>query len=499
MTRFEIPDGWTAQAYRFVLDPTPAQAEALGSHAGGARFAYNTMLAVLRANLDQRAAERSYGIAGTDLTPPMSWSFQSLRNEWNRRKHALAVGEDGMPWWPENSKEVYANACRALSEALSNWDASRKGARRGPRMGFPRFKTKARAPKKFSFTTGAIRIEPDRHHVVLPHIGRVRTHESTRKLARRLQAGTARILSATVRFTGGRWQCAFQVIVEGKMRPAHARRSPHRAVGVDVGVTDLLVVATADGAEVDRIPAPKPLTRARSRLRAAQRQAARRCGPYDLETKTRREPSQRWERANARVGRIHARVTAIRAHEIHRATTGLATSHEVVAVEQLAAKNMARRGGRRKRGLNRALGDAAVGRIRTQLDYKTTWYGAQLVTAPRFFASTQLCSRCGVKTKLRLRDRVYHCRNGCPPIDRDLNAAINLARLGDPTSGGTGTGTGSRPAASVTAGDGRGANQKTVPTTTSGAVGTAGGHEASTPHTTHSAGAGTAAPQGEAA
>jgi putative transposase len=126
---------------------------------------------------------------------------------------------------------------------------------------------------------------------------------------------------------------------------------------------------------------------------------------------------------------------------------------------------VSRRGGRLKRGLNRVLGDAAVGRIRTQLDYKTTWYGTELVTAPRYFASTQLCSRCGTKTKLRLRDRIYHCRNGCPEIDRDLNAAINLARLGDPHWG-TGTGTGSRPAASVTAGDGRGAIQKTSPTTT---------------------------------
>ena len=333
--------------------------------------------------------------------------------------------------------------------------------------------------------------------MVLPRIGRIRTHESTRKLARRLQAGTARILSATVSFTGGRWQCAFQVIVAGKTRPAPRPPIPARVVGVDVGVKDLLVVATADGMEVDRVAAPKPLTRAQSRLRAAQRQAARRCGPYDPETKTRREPSKRWQRANARVGRIHATVAAIRAHEIHQATTALATRHEVVAVEQLSAKNMGRRGGRRKRGLNRALGDAALGRIRTQLDYKTTWYGTTLVTAPRFFPSTQLCSRCGAKTKLRLRDRIYHCRNGCPPMDRDLNAAINLARLGDPSHGGTGTGTGSRPAASVTAGDGRGAIQKTSPTTT-GAVGTAGGDETSTPHTT-TRDAGTAAPQGEAA
>ncbi len=147
--------------------------------------------------------------------------------------------------------------------------------------------------------------------------------------------------------------------------PAHARRSGHPVVGVDVGVKDLLVLATPDGTQVTRVAAPKPLTCAQSRLRAAQRQAARRCGPYDPETKTCREPSKRWEHANTRVGRIHAKVAAIRAHEIHQATTALATRHQVVAVAQLSAKNMARRGGRRKRGLNSALGDAALGRIRT--------------------------------------------------------------------------------------------------------------------------------------
>jgi putative transposase len=177
-----------------------------------------------------------------------------------------------------------------------------------------------------------------------------------------LEAGTARILSATVSLVGGRWLCAFQVIVACKIRPAHARRSDHAVVGMDVGVNDLLVVATPDGAEVARIAAPKPLARAQSRLRAAQRQAARRHGPYDPETTTRLEPSKRWQRANARVGRIHARVAAVRTHEIRKATTDLATLHDVVAVEQLAAKNMARRGGRRKCGLNRALGDAAAER-----------------------------------------------------------------------------------------------------------------------------------------
>jgi len=141
VARFEIPQGWTAQGYQFALDPTPAQARALDSHAGVARFAYNTMLAAVKANLDQRRAERSYGINEGQLTPAMGWSFQSLRNDFNRRKHRVAIGGDGVTWWPQNSKEVYANGCRNLSAALSNWDASRNGTRHGPPMGFPRFKS----------------------------------------------------------------------------------------------------------------------------------------------------------------------------------------------------------------------------------------------------------------------------------------------------------------------------------------------------------------------
>ena len=301
MARFEVPVGWTAQGYRFALDPTADQVTALESHCGAARFAFNHMLGVVKANLGQRTAERSYGIAEDDLTPAQGWSLATLRKSWNAHKAEVA------PWWQDNSKEAYNSGLDGLARALQNWSTSRAGVRAGAAVSFPRFKSKHRAVRSVRFTTGAIRVEADRHHVTLPRLGTIRTHESTRKLVRRLEAGTARILSATVSFTGGRWQCAFQVIVAGKTRPAHARRSKHLVVGVDVGVNDLLVVATPDGVEVDRIAAPKPLTRAQSRLRAAQRQAARRCGPYDPETKTRREPSKRWQRANARVGRIHAR------------------------------------------------------------------------------------------------------------------------------------------------------------------------------------------------
>jgi putative transposase len=210
---------------------------------------FNDMLGVVKANLDQRSAERSYGITEQELTPAQGWSLAQLCKTWNARKGVVA------PWWEANSKEAYNSGLDGLARALANWSTSRSGERAGAAVGFPRLKTKHRSARSVRFTTGAIRVEQDRRHVVLPRIGRVRTHESNRKLARRLQAGRARILSATVSFTGGRWQCAFQVIVEGKTRPAHAGRSAHPVVGADVGVKDLLVVATPDRVEVERISA----------------------------------------------------------------------------------------------------------------------------------------------------------------------------------------------------------------------------------------------------
>ena len=170
----------------------------------------------------------------------------------------------------------------------------------------------------------------------------------------------------------------------------------------------------------------------------------------------------------------------------------------MVVAEHLNVSGMARGGGTAKRGLNRAVGDAALGRIRGLLDYKTGWNGGTLVPAGRWFPSSQLCSRCGAKTKLPLRERVYRCRAGCPEMDRDLNAAINLARLGEPprSGGETGTGTGSGPATNHRVGQGRGANHKTRPTDP---VGKAGGVEASTPHGHTADRTGTVDPQGSAA
>jgi transposase len=163
------------QAYRFALDPTPRQEADLRRHCGAARVAFNWGLALIKANLDQRHAERSQGTTENDLTPSLSWSMYSLRKTWNQAKAEVA------PWWAQCSKETYATGLTQLATALANWSELPHRETPRPPDGVPRFKSKRRASLSCRFTTGPIRVEPDRHHVTLPVLGTIKAHESTRK------------------------------------------------------------------------------------------------------------------------------------------------------------------------------------------------------------------------------------------------------------------------------------------------------------------------------
>ncbi|MET7331575.1 IS607 family element RNA-guided endonuclease TnpB [Nonomuraea sp. NPDC005650] len=396
------------QAYRFALDPTPRQVGALAAHCGAARVAFNWGLALVRANLAQRTAERSYGLDGDQLTPMVSWSIYAFRKRWNTVKHHVA------PWWAECSKEAYACGLERLAAALTNWHQSRTGTRKGPAVGFPRFKTRRTSVQSVRFTTGAIRLE-GRKHVVLPRLGRIKVHESTRKLARRIEQGTATIRSATVRQEAGRWFVAFSVLVQ---RAGRAPTRPAALIGVDLGVKNLAVFSD-DRPAADN---PKHLAGAQRRLRRLSRTVSRRQGP---DRRTGQSASKRWARADARRNRVHHRIAHLRCDALHKLTTDLTRRYGTIVVEDLNVTGMLR-----NRRLARAVADAGFGEIRRQLTYKTRWNGGTLVVADRWYPSSRMCSNCGaVKAKLPLSTRRYVCESCGLSIDRDRNAAINLASL----------------------------------------------------------------------
>ncbi len=461
-----------AQAYRFALDPTPTQQRALASHAGAARFAFNRMLAEVKGDLDRYHVGEPTRLEG--------WSLAALRRHWNANKHTWAVNADtGKAWWTENSKEAYSSGLAGLADALANWRAGRGR--------FPRFRKRHRR-MGVRFTTGAIRCEPDRKHVTLPRIGRVKTHESTRKLTRRVEQGTARILAATVsQDAAGRWHVSFTCEVQRTIgRPAHKPRKSE-AVGVDVGVLRLATIARSDGT-VDYVDNPRPLDRAQKRLRRLQRKKARQ-----------QAGSRRQQRTRARIGRVYRLVANVRGDALAKLATRLAQQHDVVAVETIAAKGlMARKPGMggAGRAINRALADAALGELRRQLAYKTQWYASTLVEAPRRVPSSKMCSACQtVKAKLSLADRTFEC-DGCGFVaDRDENAARNLLQLAERELAAPSTGSRPEPPSPQWGGNGQGAERETEAAPAADAAGC----ELSTPHRPEPGKTGTASPQGEAA
>ncbi|SDM56247.1 putative transposase [Lentzea albidocapillata subsp. violacea] len=383
----------------------------LRSHCGAQRFAFNWGLARVKANLDQRAAERSYDLEGPELTPPVNWSAYGLRKDWNLAKEEVA------PWWSENSKEAYSSGLANLATALRNWTASRDGRRKGRQLGFPRFKGK-HTSSSCRFTTGAFGlVDYDRRHVKVPRIGTVRTHESTRKLARHVERGSARIRSATVSLRAGRWFVSFSV----EIQRAQAT-SADSVVGVDLGINMLAVLSTGE-----MVPNPRRLEAAQRTLRRLQRRASRRTGP---DRRIGRSPSVRWSKAQARIARLHARVANARRDGLHKLTTHLVRAHGTVVIEDLNVAGMLR-----NRRLARHVAGIGLAELRRQLEYKTAWAGTRLHVADRWFPSSKMCSGCGVvKAKLRLAERTYHCQACGLIVDRDLNAARNLAALVESSS-----------------------------------------------------------------
>ena len=411
MAKFEVPEGWAVQAFKFTLDPTPDQARALARHFGARRKAFNWTVETLKADI------AAWHATGTETAKP---SFRVMRDRWNQAKDGVCLNaETGVVWWPECSKDAYADGVAGAVDAYWNWQQSRAGTRGGRRV--PRFKRKGRDADRVSFTTGAMRVEPDRRHVTLPVIGTVRTHENTRRVQRLVAKGRARVLAMTLRRNGTRLDVSVRVLVQ---RPQQQNVAlPESRVGVDVGVRRLATVADAEGNVIERVPNPRPLDAALTQLRHVSR-ARSRCT----------KGSRRYRERTTELSRLHRRVNDVRTHHLHVLTTRLAKTHGRIVVEGLDAAGMLRQKGLPgARARRRGLSDAALGTPRRHLAYKTGWYGAELVIADRWFPSSKTCHACRHVQKIEWAEQ-WTCASCSAHHQRDDCAAINLARYEEPDS-----------------------------------------------------------------
>ena len=379
--RFEIPEGWVTRGWRFEVEPTtPGQRSLIDQHFGARRFAYNWALAQVKANLNTRTADPT--------VPLLKWNVYDLRRVWNQAKQEVA------PWWPGCSKEAYACGIADLVAALRNWSDAKRGDRKGAWVGFPRFKARHRDRGRVRFTTGAMRLEPDRRHLTLPVIGRLRSKENTRRLERLVAKGRARVLSMTLAEQGGRLFVSVATIV------AHAPRIPSESdarCGIDLGIGQQWAVIAHHDDTIQRVAHPAPWAETAKQRRRVARQLSRRI-----------VGSHGHRQAKTKLAALDRRAANLRAESIHTLTTTLARRYGTIVVEDLDVRAMGRGMGRR--AFRRSVYQAGVGAVRPTLTYKCCWAGGRLVVADRWFASSKTHHGCGgYRADLRVGERAWVC------------------------------------------------------------------------------------------
>ena len=366
------PEGWEPAAVVVQLEFTCRQERYAQRCVGVARFVYNRMVANDQAGRD----------AGLWLTP------HELEKEFNAVKHVNPM----LGFVTKVSKFVAQGACRNYRNARSRWLNKEIKARR------PVFHKKKRTGAgSFLAASGVKIIRYDGHkRIRLPYIGSV-------KMTRALPEGMP--YEVTIRKRNGRWWAS---IAYWKPPMAPPQRETQSVGGVDVGIKPLAV-----DSDLVHYENPKALGNALRRLRRWQRAQAR------------RTPGSRgWWEAQQRIDTIQRRIVGLRNNAHHQVSRTLVRKYHTLGIETLNVAGMIRAGLQSK-----ALSDAGMSGLLSQIRYKADWYGTELVEADQWYPSSRTCSACGVVNPALGREPMWSCPSCGVIHDRNENAARNLGKL----------------------------------------------------------------------
>jgi len=363
------------RAYKTELDLNNKQRTNLVRYAGVSRFVFNWALA-------DRIERHKAGL-------PTSMYEQK------RRFNALKVQR--YPWMYDVAYAVEESAFTNCDLAFKNFFRRIKGGEK--KAGYPKFKSRKKGIGSFTLR-GSIAVEDNR--IKLPRIGWIRLKEDGY-----LPTENVKILSANISERAGHWLVSLQVEKPDTM----IVRQGHGVIGVDVGIKEL---ATCSNGKV--FANPRSLRQNEKHLAHIQRELCRR-----------QKGSKNRAKTKKKIAKLHYRIANIRRYALHEVSHYLTAiaKPEVIVLEDLNVSGMLQ-----NRHLSKAIADAAFAELRRQLEYKSKWYGNDLVIADRFYPSSKTCSECGsVKPLLKLSERTFVCEKCGVIIDRDLNAAKNLAAL----------------------------------------------------------------------
>lgn len=297
------------------------------------------------------------------------------------------------PWLSEVSAAALQQKVRDFREATKQFFSKT----RKKKINRPCFKKKSdnqsyRLPnQKFSIKGNRIRLEK---------IGLVKM-----VIDRKIPEGS-KILSCTISMNCCN-QYFVSIAVDTVIQP---KSRTGKSVGVDLGLKSFATLS--DGMVIDNI---RFFRDKQSEIAKIQRHLSRKT-----------KGSNNYRKNKTKIAILHNKVANMRNNFLHNITTYLVDNYDVICIEDLNVSGMLS-----NHKLAKAISDTSFYQFRTMLEYKCKWYGKELSIIDRFYPSSKTCSNCGwKKDDLALSDRIFECENCGIKIDRDLNAAINIERVG---------------------------------------------------------------------
>ena len=370
-------------AKKVRLIPTPEQEQVLRNHAGAARFAYNYC---------KRMSDRYYKLFGKSVS---QLALQKRFTKIKKRKR--------YEWLKEINAQV-------PKQASKDFDTARKHSFKKYKNGYH---TSYKSKKDLiqGFYANYERLIIGKRVVHIQSIGEVKTSQ---QLPRNKKPSNPRVT-----FDGRHWWMSV-----GFQEDFESQELTNESIGVDVGLKELFVAS--NGMKERNINKDAKVKKLLRRKKSAQRDMSRRF------KKGVKIQSAGYEKAKAEHLRLSRKITNIRNNHIHQATAKLVKTKPMrIVVEDLSISNLLK-----NKKLSKAFSFQKLHFFFQCLSYKCEKYGIAYVKADKWFASSKICSCCGVKYdhsvqpegQWSLKIREWCCASCNSYHDRDVNAAINLSR-----------------------------------------------------------------------